>query len=184
MTQPAYAAAEPVPQRRRPRWPWIAAVLAALLAGGALVWFLVLRDDGPSVITSGAELNKPVRDGRFVFTVTAVRCGVTEVGDELLDVEPEGRFCLVDIAVKNGASTARNFDTTAQKAYDADGNEYSTDMQAEVFANGDARTFLDQVNPGGQVKGTLVFDVPEDTTLTAVVLHESLSTAGARITVR
>ena len=113
-----------------------------------------------------------------------MRCGVTEVGDELLDVEPEGRFCLVDIAVKNGASTARNFDTTAQKAYDADGNEYSTDMQAEVFANGDARTFLDQVNPGGQVKGTLVFDVPEDTTLTAVVLHESLSTAGARITVR
>ena len=183
MTQPAYAPAEP-PAHRRSRWPWIAAVLAVLVAGGALAWFLGARGGEPTVVTSGAGLDKPVRDGRFVFTVTAVRCGVSQVGDDVLEVEPEGSFCLVDIAVKNGASTARSFDTTAQKAYDEDGDEFATDTQAEVFANGGARTFLDQLNPGGQVKGTLVFDVPDGSTLTAVVLHESLSTAGARIAVR
>ena len=57
-------------------------------------------------------------------------------------------------------------------------------MQAEVFVNTDAKNFLDQINPGAQVKGTLVFDVPGKTDLVSVVLHESLSSPGARIALR
>ena len=185
MTQPAYASAGPPPARRKPApWTWIAAVLAVVLAGGALAYYLVSRDAEPTVTTSGGQLNKPTKDGRFVFTVTGVRCGVDKVGDDVSKVEPEGSFCLVDIAVRNGATTAANFDSSAQRAYDGDGDEFPTDMQAAVLANNGGQAFLDSIYPGGQVTGTLVFDVPEGTTPAAVVLRESLATPGARIALR
>jgi hypothetical protein len=43
------------------------------------------------------------------------------------------------------------------------------------------QTFLEDINPGNQVKGTLVFDVPQGTKLTSIVLHESMFTAGVKI---
>src|SRR5690242_1422750 len=178
MTQPAQApiADEETPAHPRPaRWPWVAGVLVVLLAAAAVSYF-VLRDrdgDQQSVTTAGGELNKAVPDGEFTFTVSSVRCGVPKVGDEFVDLEPDGSYCLVDVLVKNGGTTPEFFDSTSQKAYDAAGNEFGTDMQAEVFVNTNAQNFLDQINPGAQAKGTLVFDVPEKTTLVSVVLHES-----------
>ncbi|MCO8277143.1 DUF4352 domain-containing protein [Actinoplanes sp. TRM 88003] len=187
MTQPAQAPIDETPVPARPsRWPWVAGVLVVLLAGAGVYWF-VLRDDAgvpQTVTTSGGQLNQAVEDGEFVFTVSAVRCGLPRVGDEFVDLEPQGSYCLVDVLVKNGGTTPEYFDSTSQKAYDAAGAEFGTDMQAEVFVNTDAQNFLDQINPGRQVKGTLVFDVPATTSLVSVVLHESFSSPGARIAVR
>lgn len=176
---------QPAPARPRPtRWPWVAGVLVILLAA-ALGYFFVLRDDGGAevVTTAGGGLNKPAKDGKFVFTVTSLRCGV-KVGDEFVEIEPEGSFCLVALVVRNSGTTAEFFDSNSQKAYDAAGTEFATDLQAEAFVNTEAQNFLDQINPGAQVKGTLVFDVPGKTTLVSVVLHESSSSPGARIALR
>ncbi|GAB2599229.1 hypothetical protein Aab01nite_75500 [Paractinoplanes abujensis] len=170
----------------RPLWPWVAGVVV-LAVVAAVSWFLVLRgDDGARevVSTTGGEIGRPARDGRFVFTVTAVRCGVDRVGDEYVNLEPKGTYCLLDVTVKNGARTPELFDSNSQKAYDAAGTEFSTDIQAEVFVNNEARNFLDEIAPGSQVKGSLVFDVPDEATLTTVVLHESFSSPGARISLR
>nr|WP_221376747.1 DUF4352 domain-containing protein [Actinoplanes polyasparticus] len=189
MTQPAQAPLADVetPAHPRPsRWPWVAGVLVVLLAAAGVYWF-VLRDGGDAqqtVATTGGELNKAVRDGTFAFTVSAVRCGVPKVGDEFVDLEPQGSYCLVDVLVKNGGTTPEYFDSTSQKAYDGAGAEFDTDMQAEVFVNTNAQNFLDQINPGSQVKGTLVFDVPSGTTLASLVLHESSSSPGARIALK
>ncbi|MBU2668781.1 DUF4352 domain-containing protein [Actinoplanes bogorensis] len=169
----------------RPLWPWVAGVLV-LAVVAALSWYFVLRSDNPgeSVSTTGAGIGKPARDGAFVFTVTTVRCGVAKVGDEFVNLEPDGAFCLVDVEVKNGATTAEYFDSTSQKAYDGNGVEFSTDMQAEVFVNSATPGFLDEIAAGGQVKGTLVFDVPVDSSLASVVLHESFASTGTRIAVK
>lgn len=167
----------------QPLWPWVAGVLV-LAVVAAFSWFLVLRDDdgGSEVVsTTGGQIGRPVRDGRFVFTVTALRCGVGRVGDEYVNVEPKGTFCLLDLTVKNGGTTAELFDSTSQKGYDANGAEFSTDLQAEVFVNNEARNLMDEIPPGSQVKGSLVFDVPEGSRLTTVVLHQSFSSPGARI---
>jgi hypothetical protein len=45
----------------------------------------------------------------------------------------------------------------------------------------EGHTFLEEVNPGNQVKGTLVFDVPKGTKLASIVLHESFYTEGVRV---
>jgi hypothetical protein len=45
----------------------------------------------------------------------------------------------------------------------------------------ESSTFLEQINPGNTVKGKLVFDVPKETKLASIVLHESEFTAGVRI---
>ncbi|WP_250028490.1 DUF4352 domain-containing protein [Paractinoplanes maris] len=189
MTQPAPAPTEDTysPAHPRPvRWPWVAGVVVLLLAAAGVYYFMLRdADDGQEIVTTaGGELNKPVRDGKFSFTVTGVRCGVAKVGDEFVDLEPDGAYCLVDVQVKNGGTTVEFFDSTSQKAYDASGAEFATDMQAEVFVNTDAQNFLDPINPGRQVKGVLVFDVPVRTALGSVVLHESSSSAGARIAVK
>ncbi|MBM2619295.1 DUF4352 domain-containing protein [Actinoplanes sp. LDG1-06] len=170
----------------RPLWPWVAGVLV-LAVVAALSWFFVLRDEngGREVLsTAGGEINKPVRDGKFVFTVTAVRCGVAKVGDEFVNLEPKGSYCLIDLLVKNGAKTAEYLDSTSQKAYDASGAEFATDMQAEVFVNGQPKGLLDEIAGGAQVKGTLVFDVPPETALASVVLHDAFSSPGARIALK
>ncbi|MBL7256927.1 DUF4352 domain-containing protein [Paractinoplanes lichenicola] len=169
----------------QPLWPWVAGVVV-LAVVATLSWYFVLREDdgGQVVSTTGGQLGRPARDGRFVFTVTAVRCGVDRVGDEYVNLEPKGAYCLLDVTVKNGGRTPEFFDSNSQKAYDAAGTEFSTDIQAEVFVNSEARNFLDEIAPGNQVKGSLVFDVPQGSALTNVVLHESFSSPGARISLR
>lgn len=166
------------------RWPRILGgfVVLAVVAAAALLAYAKWRerDDGEVLTTEGGQLNIAVVDGRFIFRVTAVRCRVGSVGDGSVDLEPKGSYCLVDIVARNGSSKPVGFDTTAQKGYDADGAEYSTDMQAEVIANPD-RNFVNPIAPSSEAKGTLVFDLPKGGTLASVVLHESFHTIGAKV---
>jgi hypothetical protein len=128
-------------------------------------------------------LNQPVRDGKFEFTVTKVDCSKTRVGNEMLGQSAQGKFCLVSVTVKNIGKEAQLFDGSSQKAYDAKGTEFSNDGAAELYANEGASTFLNEINPGNQVKGNLLFDVPKATRLTAVELHDSPFSGGVRVTV-
>jgi hypothetical protein len=180
VTAPAYAPAKP---RRR----WIAGLLGVIIVLGVLGYLAYgkwLDRGGQEVVTtSGGQMNVPVVDGKFIFTVTAVRCHVDNVGDGSVDLEPKGSFCLVDIIARNGSSGVLSFDTTAQVAYDDKGDEHSTDMQAEVVVNPD-RNFVNPIPAGNEARGRLAFDVPEGATLTSVVLHESFHTTGAKISLK
>jgi hypothetical protein len=126
-------------------------------------------------------LNDKVRDGKFEFTVTKVSCGRTQVGGQYLNQKAQGVFCLVDLTVKNIGKEAQMFSGSTQKAFTADGTEFSNDTGAEIYANEQAQTFLNEINPGNQVKGKLVFDVPPKTKLTELELHDSLFSGGVRV---
>jgi Domain of unknown function (DUF4352) len=118
---------------------------------------------------------------RFEFTVTSVKCGATSVGSDLLGQKAQGEYCLVDVTVRNIGDAPQTFDGSSQKAFDAQGAEYSNDGVAEMYANEGNATFLENINPGNQVKGRLVFDVPKDTTLTELMLHDSPFSGGVRV---
>jgi hypothetical protein len=85
------------------------------------------------------------------------------------------------VTIKNVGKSAEIFDGTSQTAYSKTGTSFSTDAGAAVYANDQNQTFLEQINPGNQVKGTLVFDVPAKTKLSSIVLHESMFTPGVKI---
>jgi hypothetical protein len=83
--------------------------------------------------------------------------------------------------VKNIGKEAQLFDGSSQKAYDAKGTEFSNDSTAEIYANEDNATFLQQINPGNGVKGQLIFDVPKGTKPAHVVLHDSPFSGGIKV---
>ncbi|BCJ53581.1 Mpr protein [Actinoplanes sp. NBRC 14428] len=126
-------------------------------------------------------LGDPVRDGKFEFTVTKLDCSKSKVGSAYLNKKAQGKFCLVSVTVKNIGKEAQLFDGSSQKAMDAAGTEYSNDGAAELYANEDTSTFLNEINPGNTVKGKLIFDVPKATKLTELELHDSPFSGGVEV---
>lgn len=126
-------------------------------------------------------IGQPVRDGKFEFTVTGMKCGVQQVGGGFMNKKAQGQFCLIDVTVKNIGKEAQTFHGSAQKAMDAAGVEFSNDGAAEMYANEDSSTFLNEINPGNGAKGRLVFDVAKGTKLTLVELHDSMFSGGVKV---
>jgi hypothetical protein len=129
----------------------------------------------------GPGLGDPVRDGKFQFTVTKVDCSRSKVGNEYLNKKAQGKFCQISLTVKNIGDEAQMFDGSSQKAMDAKGTEFSNDGAAEMYANQDNSTFLNEINPGNQTKGKVIFDVPRSTTLTKLELHDSPFSGGVTV---
>jgi hypothetical protein len=185
----------PEQPRKRKKWPWVLGGIALVMILGCVGIFALLGAGANQVAKSideadknvkgqnavAGKMNTPTKDGKFEFTVTGMKCGVRSVGPKELGQQAQGEFCLVDVTVKNVGTSAEMFDGSSQKAYDAKGAEYSHDGSAAIHANEQSQTFLQSINPGNQVKGKLIFDVPQGTKLTSVVMHESMLTAGVRV---
>jgi hypothetical protein len=119
-----------------------------------------------------AGIGTEVRDGEFAFVVTEVRTGVATVGsNEYLSADAQGAFTIVTVQVRNVGDQAQTFSGSSQKLFDAAGREYSADSGAAIYLGAD--TFLNEINPGNQVTGQVVFDLPADVTATAIELHDS-----------
>jgi hypothetical protein len=184
--------AEPAPRRKRSRSPWVfGLLLLAVVLGLAGVLVAALGWAGPVMSALGVDhnakkavdgrMNTPIADGTFEFTVTAARCGLDKVGDGKSAQPAQGQFCLIDVTVRNVGSSPVIFDDISQTAYDPTGNQYSADSTADVAANKGQPAFLQQIAPGATVRGRLAFDISTRETLTSVVLHESIFSAGVRI---
>ncbi|GAB3456100.1 hypothetical protein GCM10027570_37300 [Streptomonospora sediminis] len=121
-----------------------------------------------------AGIGDTVESGAFAFTVTEVETGVTQVGDNpYLTEQAQGQYVIVHVTVENIGDQAGTFESSSQKLFDADGNEYSTDTGAELAM--DAESFLNEINPGNKVQGKLVYDVPADVEPTRIELQDWLS---------
>jgi Domain of unknown function (DUF4352) len=130
-----------------------------------------------------ATIGKPARDGKFEFTVTKVDCSKTSIGPAALKQKAQGKWCLVTVKVQNIGKEAQLFDASSQKALDAKGITYDADGGAGVYANENAETFLNNINPGNTVTGVLPFDVPKTVTITTLELHDSAFSGGVKVKV-
>lgn len=139
---------------------------------------------GSSSTGSGSTaggLNTPVRDGAFEFTVSEVKCGVPSVGAAPLAQNAQGQFCLVTMTVKNIGDSAGLFDASSQKALSPTGTKFDADSAASLYANKNSETFLTSINPGNQVTGTVVFDIPKDAKIATLKLHDSPFSGGVTV---
>ena len=129
-----------------------------------------------------AGIGTPVRDGKFEFTVTSIEGGVAHVGDDMFGKDAQGQFTLVHMSVTNIGDEAQHFDGSSQKLVDAQGRTHSADGSAAIYL-GDAESFLNQINPGNSVQGTVVFDIPADATPASLELHDSMFSGGVTVSV-
>ncbi|WP_436326595.1 DUF4352 domain-containing protein [Brevibacterium sp. FAM 27836] len=96
------------------------------------------------------------------ITVDSIEDGVSKVGDEYLGAEAQGQFVQIALSVKNTGSEPDYFFEDDIKLGDDNGNTYSADSEAGIYAAENNILFLEEINPGNTAKGVLVFDVPED----------------------
>jgi hypothetical protein len=129
-----------------------------------------------------AGIGTPVTDDGFEFVVTGVEPGVARVGSDLLGQDAQGQFVLVHLTATNVGTEAAYLYTDPQKATDAQGREFTSDITATAYAATDMTVLSSQVNPGNQATLTLVYDIPADTALTAITLHGGIFSDGVTVT--
>jgi len=127
-------------------------------------------------------IGDPARDGKFEFVVSSVECGVDKVGGEFLEEEPQGQFCLVTMSVTNIGDEAQIFDAGTQKGITDTGATVDADSLASAYANEDASSFLEEINPGNSLQDVIVvYDIAPDQTLEAVELYDSFLSNGVTV---
>ncbi|WP_213013469.1 DUF4352 domain-containing protein [Paractinoplanes toevensis] len=181
------------------RWPWIAATVLAVVALGSGAYAAV-RDGGEgeaavpqaAPASSGsagaaagrveeAQSARVGADGAFIVSVVGLRCGLRTVGPAELRQSAKGEFCLVNVAIENAGREPRLLDGSAQRAVDTHGRAYAIDDRAAAFLNERVPSLLDEIPAATTVRGVLPFEVPAGTRLSALMVHESAQSPGARI---
>lgn len=121
-----------------------------------------------------------VADGKFEFTVTQLEPGGTHIGPEGYGADAQGQFVLVHLTVRNIGNEAQYFDGSSQTLVDSQGRKFSADSSAAIYLD-QSNSFLNQINPGNQVEGVVVFDIPADATLVSITLHDSMFSGGVDV---
>ena len=135
-------------------------------------------------VVSEFGIGDPARDGKFEFVVSGVECGVDQVGDEFLNEEAQGQFCLVTMSVTNIGDEAQLFDAGSQKGLTDTGATVDANSSASLYANEDGGSFLEDINPGNTISDVIVvYDIAPDQTLEAVELHDSFLSDGVIVSV-
>jgi hypothetical protein len=130
-------------------------------------------------------IGTPAQDGKFEFTVSGVECGVEQVGSEFLNETAQGQFCLVTMSVKNIGNEAQLFDSSSQKGITNTGAKVDANGAASLYANEEAQSFLESINPGNSLKDVvIVFDIAPDQNLDAVELHDSPFSGGVTVSLK
>lgn len=133
-----------------------------------------------------AKIGETTRDGKFEFVVKSIKCGepsVTAAGG-YLSKAAQGQYCLVDISVKNIGDKQQLFMENDQKLLNASSVEYSADSVATLYNSNNSDVFVNEINPGNTVEGTIVYDIPKDQTPVTAELHDSSFSNGVKVTLQ
>lgn len=152
------------------------AAAVALLTWGRAV-FDEMQERGPRTV----GLNQPARDGNLEFRVRQVDCGIGRIGDPVVHQRATGQFCLVEVTVRNVGKRPTAFRESLQKAYGPGRQQFRADIGAGLLANADHQVFLDELNPGAEVTGTVVYDIPPDSRIVRLQLHSAHGSRGVSV---
>lgn len=131
-------------------------------------------------------LNQPVRDGKFEFVVKKVQTGVSSVGESFMEQKAQGQFVVVTVTVKNIGNKSQGFSPSDQKLIDNEGREHEPDVSAALLGHdgSESNPIFEDINPGNKVTGKIVFDIPKDAVPEAIVLHDSMFSNGAKVSLK
>jgi hypothetical protein len=128
-----------------------------------------------------SQLGKPVRDGKFAFTVRSVKCGIAKVGDNpYLTEKAQGQFCAVALTVENIGKEPQSMFADNQYAFDSKERKFSANSKASLVDES-SQVLWEEINPGNSVKGKVYFDIPKGAKLTNLELHDSMFSGGVKV---
>lgn len=197
---PSPAGPPPGESGRTGRRLWIIALMIVCFIAGATITLLAsrgLRDQlgiGPGPQESSPPppspteppppgIGDPVRDTTVEFVVTEVSCWHNTVGEGILTRRARGQYCVASFEVRNVGSTLAILTVTDQYAVTSAGSRHRAHPDATAAANGLLVVLPLPLAPGDSANGKIVFDIPEDTTLAALELHDNPRSDGATIVV-
>ncbi|WP_212824587.1 DUF4352 domain-containing protein [Polymorphospora rubra] len=151
------------------------------VAVSALFWGRDFYDDARDRGGRTVGLNQPARDGDLEFRVIGLECGIGRIGDLFVNQSAVGQFCLVDLVVRNVGDRPATFSDNLQKAYGPTDKQFGADSGAGALANIDQQVFPDQLNPGNQVTGVVVYDIPPDARIVRLRLHSAKGSPGVTV---
>lgn len=129
-------------------------------------------------------LGDRVQDGKFTFVVHSFDCGEKSVGSQYMEEKAQGQFCLMDISVENHGDAPQMLSGSDQLVFDSKGREFANDDMAAMSIEGNDALWLEEINPGNKVRGTLVFDVPEKAKIVSAELHDSMFSSGVKLSLK
>ena len=127
-----------------------------------------------------SQIGKPVRDGKFQFTVNSVKCGISKVGNEYMSTKAQGQFCAVQLKIENIGDEPQSMFSDNQLAFDGKDRKFSADSEASIYDES-SQVLWEEINPGNSVKGKVYFDIPKGAKLTQLELHDSAFSDGVKV---
>lgn len=139
----------------------IIAIISAVMGGG--------DDTGSSKDdkTKQAKIGEKVKVDKLEYTVNSIDTS-DSVGNEYVSSQANGQYIVADVTVKNNGDEAITIDTELFKIINGDETNgadasASTDANTSASNPGDIGFFLEQLNPGNEKTGKVMFDVSEKT---------------------
>ncbi len=197
-------------RRQRPKWalPVLAVVVVAAglvatrMSGGGghqdtTTVSAVPSTEAGSATGPDAALGERVRAGALSLVVSSWQCVGKDIGSPPV-ATALGRFCAMQYSVRNDGNGVATFIFSALAVVDPQGKRYVSDASisraysAQLFpttgsvpATAPGGTPIvpaaRQLNPGIELTGALVFDIPESVTPAAAVFGSTRGFAGVRI---
>jgi len=192
-------AASPRARTRVPVAAVAAVVLVPLLAWLAFGAFRSDSKSGKSVTAdaTGTDVNSTAGEGRpgqemrsgpFGFTVTQVECVGQQVGTPPSTRVAQGRFCLLYLTLRNTGDRPELFSGTSQFVVDSSAKRYNPGVMESgplppplVLGAGVREITSVRVNPGGEVRGVLIFDMPSTAKPAEFEFHSAPRTIGVQV---
>lgn len=107
------------------------------------------------------QVGDVVKVGKLEYTVKNVE-ETQKISNVLGDKTTEGKFVIVEMAIKNLDKKERMADSNMFKVK-ADGAEYGADSELDMYVNeGGIGFFLESINPNISKTGKVVFELPAE----------------------
>lgn len=136
----------------------IIAIISAVMGGGESGG----KSDSSKDEKKEFAIGEKVKVDDLEYTVNSIENADT-VGNQYTSSKANGKYIVADVTVKNNGDESITIDTSLFKILNGDATN-GADAEASTNANpSDIGFFLEQLNPGTEKTGKVVFDVSADT---------------------
>lgn len=187
---------------RRRSIPLVAAV--AVVVVPVLAWLVLVgprsgSDSDDRVAESARDLQvvnaanqtrigEEARDGSFSFKVSGVECVGREVGVPPETRVTQGQFCLVYLTVRNVGDRPEPFSGGLQLLADSSARRYHPGVMQSgppppplVLSSGVKEITNVRLNPGAELEGVLIFDMPQGSKPAEFEFHRAPRSMGVKV---